>query len=236
LIGVGWIPVSTAFPSGVATIRHLIPQTRTGKVYSYLNAAQTVYEPNVSNNAISTPFTPFAINMTTNQVNLLRNEKMQLFVINQGDTYKSIRWSPSGGLSCDTCWNPVLFTLSNRNYTITGTNQFYCVDTATLLVNVYYQSHIAMPNTFSPNGDGVNDYFYVISGETVARVNQFQIFSRWGEKVFEISNILPNDYVGGWNGMYKGKPAPAGTYVYVLILGLTDGTTETQRGNITLIR
>jgi gliding motility-associated-like protein len=236
LIGVGWIPVSTAFPAGFATIRHLIPQTRTGKVYSYLNAAQTVYEPIVSNNAIVTPFTPFAINMTTNQVNLLRNEKMQLFVINQGDTYKSIRWSPSGGLSCDTCWNPVLNTLSNRNYTITGTNQFYCVDTATLLVNVYYQSRIAMPNTFSPNGDGVNDYFYVISGEVVARVNQFQIFSRWGEKVFEISNVLPNDYVGGWNGMYKGKPAPAGTYVYVLILGLTDGTSETQRGSITLVR
>jgi gliding motility-associated-like protein len=93
-----------------------------------------------------------------------------------------------------------------------------------------------MPNTFSPNGDGVNDYFYVISGEVVARVNQLQIFSRWGEKVFEISNVLPNDYMGGWNGMFKGKLAPAGTYVYVLILGLTDGTTETLRGNITLVR
>ena len=60
LIGVGWIPVSTAFPAGFATIRHLIPPTRTGKVYSYLNSAQTIYEPIVSNNAIVTPFTPFA--------------------------------------------------------------------------------------------------------------------------------------------------------------------------------
>ena len=220
----------------MATIQHLIPQTRTGKLYSYLNSSQTVYEPNVSNNAIVTPFTPFSINTTNSQVNLLRNEQVQLFIINQGDAYKSIRWSPSGGLSCDTCWNPVLNTLSNRMYTITGTNQFYCVDTAILMVNVYYQSHIAMPNTFSPNGDGVNDYFYVISGVAVARVNQFQIFSRWGEKVFEISNVLPNDYVSGWNGMYKGRQAPAGTYVYVLILGLTDGTSETYRGNITLMR
>jgi gliding motility-associated-like protein len=236
LIGVGWIPVTTPFPSGFATIQHVIPQTRTGKVVSYINVAQTVYEPDVSNNATATPFTPFAIDMLSNQINLLRNEKLQLFVINQGDTYKSIRWSPSGGLSCDTCWNPVLYTLSNRNYTITGTNKFFCVDTATLLVNVYYQSHIALPNTFSPNGDGVNDYFYVISGERVTRVNQFQIFSRWGEKVFETSNVLPNDFSGGWNGMFKGKQAPAGTYVYVLLLGLTDGTTETYRGNITLMR
>jgi hypothetical protein len=120
LIGVGWIPVTTPFPSGFATIQHVIAQTRTGKVVSYINVAQTVYEPDISNNATATPFTPFAIDMLSNQINLLRNEKLQLFVINQGDTYKSIRWSPSGGLSCDTCWNPVLYTLSNRNYTITG--------------------------------------------------------------------------------------------------------------------
>lgn len=236
LIGVGWIPTSTNFSSGSATVQHLIPQTKTGKVVGYINLLQTVYEPNVSNNAQATSFTPFAINLSSNQVNLLRNEKVQLSVVNEGDKYKSIRWVPSAGLSCDTCWNPVLYTLSNRNYTITGTNQFYCSDTAALSVNVYYQSHLALPNTFSPNGDGVNDFFYVISGETVARVNQFQIFSRWGEKVFEINNVLPNDYAGGWNGMYKGKPAAAGTYVYVVILGLTDGTTETYRGNITLMR
>ncbi|MFN5424747.1 MAG: gliding motility-associated C-terminal domain-containing protein, partial [Bacteroidota bacterium] len=138
--------------------------------------------------------------------------------------------------SCADCPNPVLNTLTNRNYLVTGVNQFFCTDTATLAVNVYFQNHLAMPNTFTPNGDGKNDIFYVISGETVSRVNQFQIFSRWGEKVFEIANVLPNDYSGGWDGNFRGKPAPAGTYVYVLILGLTDGTTETHRGNITLLR
>ncbi|NDA60723.1 MAG: hypothetical protein EBX50_01650 [Chitinophagia bacterium] len=236
LLGKGSIPVSTNFINGTSTVQHIIPQTKTGKVYGYLNVPQTLYEPNVSNNAQVVSFTPFAINLASNQINLLRNEKIQLFVINEGDKYKSIKWIPSAGLSCDTCWNPFLNSVTNRNFTITGINQYYCSDTATMSVLVYYQSHLALPNTFSPNGDGLNDIFYVISGEKVARVNQFQIFSRWGEKVFEISNVMPNDYSGGWNGMYKGKPAPAGTYVYVLVLGLTDGTTETYRGNITLMR
>lgn len=236
LIGTGWIPVSTVFTGGCATIQHLLPQSPTGKVFGYLNPLQTVFEPNVSNNAQVTQFTPFTINLSTQQINLLRNEKVQLNIINQGDAFKSILWSPSGGLSCADCPNPVLNTLTNRNYLVTGVNQFFCTDTATLAVNVYFQNHLAMPNTFTPNGDGKNDIFYVISGETVSRVKQFQIFSRWGEKVFETANVLPNDYSGGWDGNFRGKPAPAGTYVYVLILGLTDGTTETHRGNITLLR
>lgn len=236
LIGTGWIPTNTVFTAGCASIQHILPQSPTGKVFGYLNALQTVFEPNVSNNAQVTSFTPFAIDLITNQVNLLRNDKVQLNIINQGDTFKRILWAPSAGLSCSDCPNPVLYTLTNRNYLITGVNQYFCSDTATLAVNVYFQSKLAMPNTFTPNGDGKNDFFYVISGETVSKVNQFQIFSRWGEKVFEISNVLPNDLVGGWDGTFRGKPAPAGTYVYVLILGLTDGSTETYRGNITLLR
>jgi gliding motility-associated-like protein len=224
------------FTAGCASIQHIIRQSPTGKVFGYLNALQTVFEPNVSNNAQVTSFTPFAIDLITSQVNLLRKDNVQLNVINRGDAYKRILWAPSAGLSCSDCPNPILFTLTNRNYLITGVNQYFCSDTATLAVNVYFQSKLAMPNTFTPNGDGKNDFFYVISGETVSKVNQFQVFSRWGEKVFEISNVLPNDLVGGWDGTFRGKPAPAGTYVYVLILGLTDGSTETYRGNITLLR
>lgn len=236
LIATGWIPTSTVFNAGCATIQHIMPQSKTGKVFGYLNALQTVFEPEVSNNAQVSSFTPFTINLASNQVNLLRNEKVQLNIVNQGDPFKTILWSPSAGLSCNDCPNPVLFTLTNRNYLISAVNQFFCSDTATLAVNVYYQQHLALPNTFTPNGDGKNDIFYVISGETVAKVNQFQIFSRWGEKVFEISNVLPNDYSGGWDGNFRGRQAPAGTYVYVVVLGLTDGTTETHRGNITLLR
>ena len=93
-----------------------------------------------------------------------------------------------------------------------------------------------MPNVFTPNRDGVNDYFYVIAGKEVATVKEFQIFNRWGERVFNNKNTKPNEYLGGWDGFYKGRVADNGTYVYYIIITLLNGTTEEVKGNITLFR
>jgi gliding motility-associated-like protein len=57
------------------------------------------------------------------------------------------------------------------------------------------------------------------------------IFNQWGEKIFETSQQQP-----GWDGMYKGKPAPVGVYVYVLNMTMQDGTTVNKKGTINLIR
>jgi len=110
------------------------------------------------------------------------------------------------------------------------------VDSALLNVNVYYQRRIILPNVFTPDGDGRNDYFYVVSGKDILSVLQFQIFNRWGEKVFEKTNVRPNEYSGGWDGRYQGQKAPAGTYVYLIKVQVEGGGTEMIKGNITIIR
>lgn len=88
---------------------------------------------------------------------------------------------------------------------------------------------IYIPNAFTPNGDGINDvlkvYGYVITNL------QMMIFNQWGEKVFETSNQAI-----GWNGTYKGKPLPAGVYMYVCKMTLLNGTTLDKKGSINLIR
>jgi gliding motility-associated-like protein len=63
------------------------------------------------------------------------------------------------------------------------------------------------PNAFSPNGDGVNDHFQ-IKGQGVEDYN-LEIYNRWGQMVFQSENINTR-----WNGEYRGKQAPIGTYVY----------------------
>ncbi|MDO9157587.1 MAG: gliding motility-associated C-terminal domain-containing protein, partial [Sediminibacterium sp.] len=117
-----------------------------------------------------------------------------------------------------------------------ASSQYGCIDTASIPVNAYFTSHISLPNVFSPNADGKNDYFYVIAGKEVTQVKLFRIMNRWGSTVFNKSGTLPNSYSDGWDGTYNGKPAEAGTYIYQLIVLLTDGTTETYKGNITLLR
>ena len=99
-----------------------------------------------------------------------------------------------------------------------------------------FQSHLILPTVFTPNGDGKNDYFYVIAGKEVIKVKMFKIMNRWGAVVFNKSGTLPNSYAEGWEGNYNGKPAEAGTYIYQLIVELSDGSTETRKGNITLLR
>ena len=86
-----------------------------------------------------------------------------------------------------------------------------------------------IPNAFSPNGDGVNDNFG-ISGSAIGEFT-FQIFSRWGEIIFET-----NDPVSRWDGTYKGDDVPIGAYVYKVMAKGIEGGVATKSGSVTLIR
>jgi gliding motility-associated-like protein len=171
-----------------------------------------------------------------NEIDVFRGDKTQLNIIHGGENYTSLLWTPAGNLSCSDCPNPFLNTNVNLQLKVLGTTLYFCRDSASLKVNTFYQSHLALPNVFTPDNDGLNDVFYVIAGKDVTAVKQFQIFNRWGEKVFEKSNSRPNEYSSGWDGNYKGKKAPMATYVYYISITLKNGATEVNKGNITLIR
>jgi gliding motility-associated-like protein len=88
---------------------------------------------------------------------------------------------------------------------------------------------VFIPNSFSPNGDGLNDVIRVY-GLVVKEVN-FMVFNQWGQKVFETRSQTQ-----GWDGNWKGKPQPSGVYIYVCKVVLTDGSTQTKKGSINLVR
>ncbi|PTT01742.1 hypothetical protein DBR11_06560, partial [Pedobacter sp. HMWF019] len=88
---------------------------------------------------------------------------------------------------------------------------------------------VFIPNTFTPNGDGKNDIFYVY-GNTIAQV-KMRIYNQWGQFIYESLNIQ-----NGWDGTYKGQLQPNGVYVYQIELVFTDGTTDNKKGTITLLR
>ena len=88
---------------------------------------------------------------------------------------------------------------------------------------------IFIPNTFTPNGDGINDVLLVY-GYTI-RSMQFMVFNQWGNKVFE-----SNNQTNGWDGRYKGKMQPSGVYMYVSKMTLIDGSVVSRKGSINLVR
>jgi gliding motility-associated-like protein len=90
---------------------------------------------------------------------------------------------------------------------------------------------IFLPNAFSPNGDGNNDEFRVLTTAGVD-LKQFEIYNRWGQRVWDTYT-----YFDGWTGDFAGEPAAAGTYYYVYRYRcLTDGKLYTKKGDIILVR
>lgn len=89
---------------------------------------------------------------------------------------------------------------------------------------------IAIPNAFTPNGDGLNDTF--IPKIRAFSYFQLEVFNTWGEKLF-ITNSLESK---GWDGTYKGQLVPAGNYLYHITLTTPDGQIVNRTGGITLIR
>jgi gliding motility-associated-like protein len=93
--------------------------------------------------------------------------------------------------------------------------------------------YLDIPNIFTPNGDGLNDYFFprqVLSkGLTTFSMS---IYNRWGNLLFQTSATDGR----GWDGMYNNIPQPEGVYIYVIDVTFKDGEQEHRQGNITLIR
>jgi gliding motility-associated-like protein len=118
------------------------------------------------------------------------------------------------------------------NYTITQivVNEYGCPDTAQINVEVYPEHRFYVPNTFTPNGNGLNDVFMpAIMG---AEQYHFMVFDRWGMLIFESYDL--NE---GWDGRFKGEECQQDVYVWkVDYLDIENRVSVTKIGHVNLIR
>ncbi len=117
------------------------------------------------------------------------------------------------------------------SYAVVALQTLYgCRDTA--LVQVYVlPSEVAVPRVFTPNGDGVNDLFFLYSTEGV-EVRAFRIYNRWGQLVYDAAETGSPV----WDGRQHAQPAPQDVYVYYIEYDRGDGKIIILKGNITLLR
>lgn len=110
-------------------------------------------------------------------------------------------------------------------------NNLGCFDTAFGKIIIPYSCYIAVPNAFTPNNDGLNDYLYPLSAYK-ARDLFFRVYNRVGQLVFET-----RDWTKKWDGRFKGQGADVGTYVWVLTYTNIDTGKKIQlKGSTVLIR
>lgn len=118
-----------------------------------------------------------------------------------------------------------------RNVTL---QSVYGCDSLVHLDLQYY--HVFMPNAFSPNDDGSNDTFTIFGDTDLVAIKNLQIFNRWGNQVFQRQDLVPNDASNGWDGQFKGSPAPNGVYVYIARVVMDDGKERQVSGSFVLVR
>jgi gliding motility-associated-like protein len=113
---------------------------------------------------------------------------------------------------------------------LTVTDPYGCDATDSLFVETKPCCDVYLPDAFTPNGDGLNDVFRLI---TIGnhKLTDFRVVNRWGQAVFEGGDIK-----SGWDGNLGGLPQPVGTYFYYLRYQCGTGAVIEKKGELTLIR
>jgi len=142
-------------------------------------------------------------------------------------------WIPDNGtLSNPNINNPIATPDTTTTYTVYGMDRYGCVDSQNVIVVVDSNMHETIPTAFTPNNDGLNDYFHPV-GLTFQNLVDFRVYNRWGQQVFYTSSPSSK----GWDGTFNGVPCDMDTYFYTIIVYRPDhGDNVIYKGDITLIR
>jgi gliding motility-associated-like protein len=141
---------------------------------------------------------------------------------------KSYVWSPPDNLSCATCANSMAYPRQTTTYTCTAVDSNGCVFKDTLTIHIENCPDVFIPKAFTPNANGLNDYFYP-QGRCLESYSMY-IFDRWGNLIYKSPSGVP------WDGRVGGKKVMEDTYVYQIIATTWDGNTRTIIGAVTVLK
>ena len=224
-----------------------------GTSYQWAPSSQ-VNDPNAATtNAILTaPTNLFSVHIsenvcnydTTINVTVTRNQNPVISVLKSNDINcatptsqleasgaNSYFWTPFVLLDNATTSNPVAASDTTTTFTVTGYSKEGCIGTASITVKVDNSGvpRFVLPNAFSPNNDGKNDCFGIRRWGS-AKIQQFTIYNRWGQPVFQTKN--PAEC---WDGRVGGVLQAPGGYIYIIDASTLCGSVK-RRGIMTLIR
>jgi len=146
----------------------------------------------------------------------------------------SYSWIPSSGLSCTDCASPVASPEETTTYYVTVKTAGGCEGMDSLTINIqtcFDERSLFIPNTFTPDGDNINEKFKAY-GNDIYSFNM-KIFDRWGNKIFESSNID-----NAWEGKVEGEMAMQDVYVYRIVYSsaCSQGNKVEETGHLILLK
>ncbi len=175
----------------------------------------------------------FTLDLGPDQKLLAGDDVIIQAIINPASTSLfQLNWSPSPPNGCTTCTGFSFSASQDVTYSLIATDENGCTANDQVTILVTLPRRVFIPTAFSPNGDGLNDVFYVQGGSEVLRVLSLQIFDRWGNAVFRQNDAPVNDYKYGWDGTFRGRFVGQEVYVYAAEIEFIDGSTRLYKGDV----
>jgi gliding motility-associated-like protein len=153
----------------------------------------------------------------------------EVYSISPSTNCTSFNWFPPAGLSNSVIPDPVASPAVSTRYIVYGQTVDGCTTSDSININISANSLLAVPNAFTPGSSANNEFKIIKRGE--ASLNYFRIFNRWGQKVFETTNME-----AGWDGSFNGTPQPFDVYIYEIEAVTSNGKNFVMQGNVTLVR
>jgi len=143
--------------------------------------------------------------------------------------------NPGAGFNWSTGDTTQTITVSDSSSYFVQVTDNNCTTNDTININVEdcTENTFFLPNSFSPNNDGVNDVL-LVRGSRIKNIKLF-IYNRWGEKIFQCS-MLNVQCSEGWDGTYKGKPLNTAVFAWYVEVEFEDDSKVYRKGNVTLVR
>jgi gliding motility-associated-like protein len=144
-------------------------------------------------------------------------------------------WSSSdeGSINCINCPTTYINPSNSACYRLEVENSHGCKASDEVCVQVTKEYAIYIPDSFTPNGDGLNELFTPLGFGIISF--DLLIYNRWGEKLFEGNGSFTKGQLVSWDGNYKGEQCPQGSYVYKFIYTLPGNKTLSREGEVVLL-
>jgi gliding motility-associated-like protein len=151
----------------------------------------------------------------------------------------TIIWLPENLFSCNTsiCLEQTISRPDTKTeIKVIAIDTNGCIAQTALILDAISDPQVYIPNIFTPNSDGVNDFITIYGNKDVELVVEFRIYDRWGNLVFAKNEFPPNEENYGWDGFFNNKEMNPAVYAYGATVRYVDGSEASFKGDITLVR
>ncbi|MEM8524063.1 MAG: gliding motility-associated C-terminal domain-containing protein [Bacteroidota bacterium] len=170
------------------------------------------------------------------QVTLGDSTIINLIINPNPDSIIQINWVVNDSIACEGCLELGLSPTEKTTILVEIEDVNGCTAKDLVTLFVERNDQVFKPTAFSPNGDNINDLFFLSAGNDVESIDDLKIFDRWGMLVFQQTQIVPNDPRFGWDGTFQGTPLNPAVFVYRAVITYKDGRTKVIVGDVALVK